>query len=118
MYSDNKILLTGLTNKKDLEYEVMGINFFPITNNIVSDDGILINKEDFIDVDMSKSKLYDCKLFYNEETKKAYYKYFEKPKTEEDLLKDEIKELKLQQQTTDKITADLAYELMMLKGAN
>ncbi|WP_051599320.1 hypothetical protein [Metaclostridioides mangenotii] len=55
-------------------------------------------------------------LYVNIYTEEPFYEYEDAPKTEEEILKEEIKELKLQQEITDNITADLAYELMMLKG--
>lgn len=117
MNSDKQILLTSLMERDEVILEVLGVNFFPFTYGGDVSKGILINKEDFPLLDQNKSLAMDYRLYYNKATNKAYYEYFEQPKTEEDMLKEEIKELKLQQETTDKITADLAYELMMLKGA-
>lgn len=118
MLSENKILLQDLKEVKENIFIVNSVHYFPIKSGINTENGILIHKEDFPIIDNKIIETMDYRLYYNKATNKAYYEYFERPKTEEDLLKDEIKELKLQQQTTDKITADLAYELMMLKGVN
>ncbi|WP_024622547.1 hypothetical protein, partial [Metaclostridioides mangenotii] len=76
-------------------------------------NGILVEK--LLDPMQQDGKI--AALYVNIDTKEPYYEYEEIPPTKEDMLKDEIIKLKIQQETADNITADLAYELMMLKGA-
>lgn len=83
MYSDKKILLTNIKKTDGIEHIVGGVNFFPLTNNIIDPEGILINKEDFTEVDFIKAKTKDYILIYNEETNKAYYEYFDKVSEED-----------------------------------
>lgn len=113
---NKQIFLYDLEKVEGEVYWAKGINYQP-HNNPPTTEGVFINKEEFPILDEVNILTNDAKLYYNQATNKAYYEYFERTKTEEELLKDEIKELKLQQETTGKITADLAYELMMLKGA-
>jgi hypothetical protein len=104
--------LGNLKQVKDNKYKVGLIHYKPELLQDTS-NGILIEK-------LPESTQQEGKvavLHVNIDTKEPFYEYEEIPQTNEDILKDEIIELKLQQETTDKITADLAYELMMLKGA-
>jgi hypothetical protein len=118
MLSEDKIFIGNLKEIKENIYSVRSINYFPEKSGIDVKEGVLITKENFEQLNEEQAKKQDYHLLYNSITNKVIYEYFDKEVTGEVLLKDEIKELKLQQQTTDKITADLAYELMMLKGAN
>jgi hypothetical protein len=106
------IYLGNLEQIKDNNYKVGLIHYKPELLQDTS-NGLLVDK--LADQVQQDGKV--AVLYVNLDTKEPYYEYEEIPQTNEDILKDEIKELKLQQETTDKITADLAYELMMLKGA-
>lgn len=53
---------------------------------------------------------YDTRLEYDEKAKKAVMKYIEIPKTEEQILKEELKAMKEQLEQTNRAVEDLAMQ--------
>lgn len=102
---ENKIFLHNLEQIEGDIFYVRGINYQPdVIKPTV--EGVYINKEDLPILDDDALITKDAKLYYNKSTNKAFYHYFERPKTEEDLLKDRVYELEQGQANTE-------YALMM-----
>jgi len=103
MLSEDKILLNDLDLLEDNIFIVNSIHCFPIKSGTNTENGILIPKEDFPIIDNKIIETMDYRLYYNKTINKAYYEYFERPKTEEDLLKDRVYELEQGQANTEYI---------------
>lgn len=103
MQSDKQILLTQLVKKEDDIYLVTGVNYFPFTYGGDITKGVLVNAEDFEREDLEKYKTHDYNRLFNATTKKVTLEYFERPKPEEDLLKDRVYELEQGQANTEYI---------------
>lgn len=106
MLSEDKIFIGCLKEIKENIYSVQRINYFPIKLGIDINEGVLISKAEFPQMDEDKLMTMDCQLLYNQATNEVYYEYFEQPKTEEETLKERIVEL-------EQVLSQAEYELMM-----
>ncbi|MBS5787200.1 MAG: hypothetical protein KIC98_04775 [Clostridioides difficile] len=105
---NKQIFIYDLQKVEDDIFLIRGINYQPhiFKPNV---EGVFLNEEDFPILDESKLKINDAKLYYNQATNKAYYEYFERPKTEDDISKEKIIFL-------EKQVADLSFLVMQLQG--